>query len=135
MGIKYQKIGYKYQLAENAHFDTPITGFRINLKYVTLETGGNLVVFKGYQWDGASGPTLDDNTNMRGSLVHDVLYQILREEELTQEYRKIADKVLFQILREDGMPWWRSKYYYWGVRIGGGPSADPKISAEIYEAP
>ena len=140
--MKYKKIGYKYELAENEHFNTPVTGFEIDVRdpasrmqYAFLGKDGNLVVFTGYQWDGASGPTIDDNTNMRASLEHDVFYQMLREEYLGPGWRKIVDKVLFQSLREDGMPWWRAKYYYWGVRLGGGPSADPKNQQIVYEAP
>jgi len=140
--MKYQKISYKYKLVKNEYFKIPITGIEIDMEYAYLGLIGDLIVFTDYQWDGASGPTIDDKTNMRGSLVHDVLYQFLREKKLDAKYRKIADKILFGVLREDRMPYFRAKYYYYGVRIGGGPFADPKgpfadpkIEKKVYEAP
>ena len=78
-----------------------------------------LNVHKGYAWDGASGPTIDDNSNYRASLVHDVLYQCIREGFLDKSFRPIADRVFYDILREDGMPRWRAMYYYAAVRLLG----------------
>lgn len=78
-----------------------------------------LVVNTGYSWDGASGPTLDDGSNMRASLVHDVLYQAISEKLLDKSMRKEVDRLFYRMLREDGMPWWRAQYYYLGVRWFG----------------
>ena len=46
-----------------------------------------MIVEKDYAWDGPSGPTIDTSNSMRASLVHDVLYQAMREEGLAYEFR------------------------------------------------
>jgi len=67
--------------------------------------------FKGYAPDGPSGPTLDTANFMRGSLVHDTLYQLMREGLLNHNLpREAADRILQSLYREDGMlalrAWW-----------------------------
>ena len=131
--MKYKKVGYKYELAQNEHFNTTIVGIEVDMEYAFLGKSGDLVVFQGYQWDGPSGPTIDDDTNMCASLEHDVFYQMLREGHLMPKYRKVVDKILFKALRKDGMSWLRAKCYYWGVRFGGGPFARPGVKDQIYE--
>ncbi len=54
-------------------------------------------------WDGPSGLTIDTPNFMRGSLVHDTLYQLLRNELIEQKWRDEADEELRRICREDGM--------------------------------
>jgi hypothetical protein len=60
-------------------------------KYVTLEKG-RLVIRKGYAWDGASGPVFQTKTLVAASLLHDALYQIIREMKLNELFRKEADE-------------------------------------------
>ena len=71
--------GYKYQLSRDY---TTLTAIRpekrIETNYIILTTDGYLTAKKGYAWDGPSGPTVDDDTNMRGSVAHDVKYQLMR---------------------------------------------------------
>ena len=95
----------------------------IHTNYCTLFTDGDIVIDSDYEWDGASGPTLDTDDTMDGSLVHDVLYQMMREERLSRKLRKEADKCIRQMCMDDGMPWWRANYWYFFLRIGGGSSA------------
>jgi len=78
-----------------------------------------LTIHEGYAWDGASGPTIDTKSFMRGSLVHDALYQLISTKKLGKEHRRDADKVLYRICREDGMSWFRAKYVYYAVRKFG----------------
>ena len=93
-------------------------------------------MFKGYAWDGPSGPTFDTPAFMRGSLIHDALYQLIREKHLRPEFRVVADKILYDILREDGMSLIRAKIAYRGVRWFGGYAARPDDTEDhIYEAP
>ena len=84
-----------------------------------------VIVRKGYSWDGASGPTIDTRNSMRATLIHDVLYQAMREGGLSLMARKWADKEFLRILENDGMHWLRRWYWYLGVRWFGGPSAEP----------
>jgi hypothetical protein len=66
---------------------------------------------------------------MRGSLVHDALYQLMRERHLDIDiHRTAADLLLQQICKKDGMTSIRTWWVYQGVRIGGGPSEDPALA-------
>ncbi len=64
---------------------------------------------------------------MRGSLVHDGLYQLMRDGLLDHEkYRKDDDDLLRVVCKEDGMSSFRAWYVYRSVRIFGGSSAEPR---------
>lgn len=94
--IKYSK-GYKYQLRKTAYFQTRIhPPTRIDTQLVTLYPDGGLIIRKYFAWDGASGPTFDTDTNMRGALVHDALCYLMREGLLDMEWE---DDVHFELSR------------------------------------
>lgn len=120
MTIKYRS-GYKYVLLEADPFQLDIRpSHQIETDYASLDINGILIVKPKYAWDGCSGPTRDDNTNMQGGLVHDVLCQFMREGLLPKSYRKAVNEELKRICIEDGMWEFRANYYKWGVdtRIG-----------------
>lgn len=119
------KGGYKYQLCETCTVFISIKPPEpILTQYINLYTNGCLVIKEGYAWDGPSGPTIDTQTFMRGSLVHDALYQLMRENHLSRiECREEADKILRQLCLEDGMWHIRAWWVYWGVRFFGGPAS------------
>jgi len=95
--------------------------------FVSLTKTGDLTLKKSYAWDGPSGPTIDTKNFMRGSLVHDGLYQLMRDGLLDHErYRKDADELLRAICEEDGMSTFRAWYVYRSVRIFGGSAAEPR---------
>jgi len=133
MSIQYRD-GYKYQLAEDFTQQLPdyfIPMWReIETEYLWYDGVKQLIVKQGYAWDGPSGPTIDTKNFMRGSLVHDALYQLCREGFLEKNtYRPIADRLLYDLVREDGMNWFRAKYMYWAVRLAANPMArkQPKV--------
>lgn len=138
--IKYRS-GYKYWLAEEYQVkvsiipenDVPVD--KTIKSFIELNTEGVLVIKKGYAWDGPSGPTIDIPSFMRGSLVHDALYQLLRREDIEQKWRDEADEELRRICREDGM--WRiySNWVHWAVRKFGKRGADPESRKKIHKAP
>lgn len=134
--IRY-KGGYKYQLVDQYMVLVRIIpGNFIQTDYINLGTDGQLVIKKGYAWDGPSGPTVDTATFMRGSLVHDALYQLMRMRLLENEkWRKEADKELRRICLEDGMPWLRAWWVYQGVRIGGKKAASTGSLKKVHTAP
>jgi hypothetical protein len=131
------KSGYKYQLKESYSVQIDIRpDAAIDAEYLALTTEGVLTVKKGYAWDGPSGPTVDTLNFMRGSLVHDALYQLMRERLLDGiRYRKTADRLLQAMCREDGMSALRAWGVYQGVRFGGGYSADPASNKPLTRAP
>lgn len=114
--IRY-KAGYKYQLHETytEHvYIRPAAG--IETRYISLTVDGYLEVRVGYAWDGPSGPTIDSLSSMRGSLVHDALYQLMRMGLLDpRKWKNPADLLFEKMLVEDGMWEWRARWWYRGV--------------------
>lgn len=101
--IVYKNLkNYKYQLVKPYNFQTEIkTDFSLRIGksevkvFVDLDREGLLKIDAGYAWDGPSGPTIDTKTFIRGSLVHDALYQLMREEKLDRiKYRENVDQLL-----------------------------------------
>lgn len=132
--IAYRK-GYKYQLAKNYQTTLQITGESIVDAFYTLDIRGELSIKCGYAWDGPSGPTFDTPSSMRGSLVHDVLYQMIRQGQLDSSLRSLADKELYRIVVEDKMWKWRADKWLRALREFGGGAASPKNIKQIYFAP
>lgn len=127
--IKYKKRRkYKYNLHSDFKYST---GIKVDtpkdLVYLKIDADGELIIKAGYSWDGPSGPAIDTKNFMQGSLVHDALYQLLRERILDASYRKRADEILRIICKEDGMSKIRACWVYLGVRIGGFCSAKPNL--------
>lgn len=120
----WYRANYKYQLDQDYIIEIGIKPeFDIGTTYVELTREGQLTVFKSYAWDGPSGPTIDTDNFMRGSLVHDALYQLMREGWLELRCRDQADRELQRLCREDGMTALRAWWVYQGVKFGGGPAA------------
>jgi hypothetical protein len=134
--IAYRE-GYKYQLHDNYTIAIPLRPtVDIQTGYIDLTADGVLTIKKGYAWDGPSGPTFDTLTFMRGALVHDALYQLMRERHLDhKKHRKIADRIMRRICREDGMFVFRSWYVYLAVRIFADFAADPANKRPVIHAP
>ncbi|MDF5607407.1 hypothetical protein P3745_24975, partial [Vibrio parahaemolyticus] len=55
-------------------------GVPFESSYLSLSEQGLLTIKKGYSWDGVSGPATDTRNLILASLVHDELYQLMREE-------------------------------------------------------
>ena len=127
--MKYRRLkGYKYQLAESFTYDLPsaFDGIIEETDYIIL-VNNHLIVKAGYAWDGPSGPTIDTQDFMRASLVHDCLYQLMREGWMPRTLRIEADRVFRDICRADGMSWWRAGYVYRAVRWFAGGAVKPRI--------
>ncbi len=101
--MNYRSLkGWKYELLEEMACETIISvGLPLESKYITILESGLLIVRAHYAWDGPSGPTFDTPTNMRASLFHDALCQLIREGLLDTKYRKYADELLRVHMLED----------------------------------
>lgn len=120
----YRKLRkYKYQLTNDYKIDIAIKDHDVDTGFLKLTPSGELTINAKYAWDGPSGPTFDTKTFMRGSLVHDALYQLLRENHIASDYRKYADYLLKEICLEDKMSKIRAWYVHWSLRLFGGPAA------------
>ena len=142
----YEKTDDGYLLKKNQLIQTVMWGHHVTHEYFGLTPHGILFIKAGYFWDGASG-AIDTPDFMRGSLVHDVLYQMLRElhffgssnkwtRNRHRELREIADRCLIYICDEDGMwkirQWWVSR----ALKLAGGIWAYPDVEyiIGVYQA-
>ena len=133
--IHFRK-GYKYQLSKDYVLDTiNMPPESITTGYITLLTDGLMRIKKGYAFDGPSGPTIDTHTFMRGALVHDANYQLMRSGLLPQSFRKQADDLLRQHCLEDGMSRARAWWVHKGVRIGAAGAIKPQQAKQVLTAP
>lgn len=122
MNSIYYSRGWKYKLAHPYWVDLPEMDEFPEVTthdFLILDSRNRLFIKRNYAWDGPSGPAIDSKNFMRGSLVHDALYQFIREEHLPQSAREAADAILYRICREDGMSLVRAKWVYWAVRKFG----------------
>ena len=120
--IKYSFGGkYKWHLDEAIARQVDIPG-AVDHPFFSLKNGV-LVAKEGYEWDGASGPAIDTANFMRGSCLHDLLYQLMREGVIDRSYRKRCDQIMREICLEDGMSKIRAWWVYSGVRIGASSSS------------
>jgi hypothetical protein len=133
------KEGYKYQLFEEYQTDIsvkPDEDISSSGDYVTLSKEGRIVLKRGYAWDGPSGPTIDTLNFMRGSLIHDALYQLMRERKLIKaNHRDQADRLLQQMCKDDGMSSIRAWWVYQGVSKLGESYTDPNNINSVIKAP
>lgn len=133
--IEY-KSGFKYQLSKD--YATRVEIYpptNLHSEFIGLSTNGVLLIISGYSWDGPSGPAIDTKNFMRGSLVHDALYQLMREGLLGQEWREQADKELKKICLEDGMSITRASWVYEAVQTFAKRCADVGHQRKTKRAP
>jgi hypothetical protein len=72
---------------------------------------------------------------MRAGLVHDALYQLIREGFLPIEARSIADDMLCQLCIEDGMWAWRARAWKWAVCKFAKSAAEWGAERKVLTAP
>ena len=132
----HYKGGYKYQLDQD-YFDRVFIKPSVHIEcgYIVLSTNGALMIERGYAWDGPSGLTFDTKSSMRASLVHDALYELIRNGFLSEEDREAADYELYERCIEDRMWKFRARAWLKAVRIGAGSAADPQNKKKVREAP
>ena len=137
----YRKLRkYKYQLMEDYHVKVRenLVKDDVSTDFLFLTPSGDLTIRKAYAWDGPSGPTIDTRTFMRGSLVHDALYQLMRMGHIVcADHRGYADDLLKAMCLKDGMWSFRAWYVHLGLRKFGEKHARPrkKVADEKLYAP
>lgn len=143
MGIRYRCIdNFKFQLKDTYSIQTEI---RLTNDistpdmpvFIQLTGDGMLTINAGYAWDGASGPSINNKTIIRGSLVHDALYQLMRAGVLLRSYKRYADELFRDICIEDGMFKFRAWYVFHAVDKFAKFATKPGTGQEskIYTAP
>jgi hypothetical protein len=128
--------GYKYQTRKDFIIKTIITPpADIATDLIVLKSNGWLWIGKYFAWDGCSGPTWDDSTNMRAGLVHDALYALMRMGLLDLKWRPYADRLLWSLMIQDGALRQRADYYKFAVNKFAKYAADPKNARLVQVAP
>ena len=126
----------KYCLSEKFSIQTPVTGYTIFDPWFELTESGWLFVYRGFCWDGPSGPTFDTKDSLKASLVHDVFCILMRDGRVNyRQWQDIVNAFFMKMCIDDGMPVWRAKLWYMGVEFGdaGNPKQGP--DRKVYEAP
>lgn len=124
--MRYRELKgrWKYQLGADYTIATGIHPQAIlDVPYLHMDTEGVLTIEGGeeggYCWDGPSGPMLDTPSAMRGSLVHDALYQLIRMGLLDYDpAKRQADELFARLCIEDGMGRFRAWYALRALRFG-----------------
>ena len=117
------KSGYRYVSQEavvvdvGAELHVPL---QAPLASIAAET---LCVMSRYAWDGASFTPFKwfgtPKPWLTPSLVHDALYQLIREGLMDRSYRAAADRLFRTMLIERGVWRWMAWVAYWSVRVFG----------------
>lgn len=129
--IKYRS-GYRHQLAANYSVFTGILHYKIRTDYITLTPSGWLTIKRGYAWDGATGLPSTPKSLMRASLVHDALYQLIRNGIFDR--RDCADALFGEMAEEDGFM--AAPLAHWIVEhFGAGYAAYYPDKLRVVEAP
>ena len=129
------RSGYKYQLAAT---DDYVTSFRpgkdIITDFIRLDQNGKMSVYKGYAWDGVTW-FLDLLKLIRASLVHDALYQLMRENHLSPNDWRKADHMFKSYALADGVNPILVKLLMVVLKVANGRFAQPKLKKPIYTFP
>jgi hypothetical protein len=137
--IRYRSLrNYKYMLLETYSTYVGIIppGPPIYTDYLELSREGVMKIRAGYAWDGPSGPAIDTPAFMRGSLLHDAGYQIIRRGLMGQEFRVAFDRLLRDTCLLDGMSPVRAAWVYASVRSMGWVACRQRDDREkVLEAP
>jgi len=114
--MKYRKLKkYKYQILTNEIFKLDFkTDKIIKTDFIELYDD-TLKVKKRYCYDGPSGPTIDTKSSMVPSLMHDAMYQLIRLQLLSVDFKDEIDKEFYILCLENGMPKWRAWLWYQAV--------------------
>lgn len=128
--IWFIRIGTAFQLAGDVITQTALRPEDdIVTGQISLTRDGLLTTKKYYTWDGPSVPEFVPmnertlNAMLRGSLIHDCLYQLHREGLLFN--RAAADNELRRLCIEDGLPEEEAESVWRAVQMWGAQHCDP----------
>ena len=108
---------------------------KIVCEFGGLDRKGRMTIYRGFMWDGASGPTLDTPDSIIASLMHDFGYRLIRLGFLEPEHKAAVDRMFYERLLADGMPQFRAYAWYKGVSAFGGSSIRPEAERALQRAP
>lgn len=120
MASKYYKQKPKIELIEETENGDV---FRLTRRMKYLWNKRILIVPVGFECDGASVPCFlwssvspkIDNRTLAGAIAHDYIYR-------NHPYgwtKSEADSMFYDIIRSDGLSWWKAQKAYLGVKLFG----------------
>ena len=113
----YYRDRMKYSTARRHAFQTKIRpDHDIYGKFVSLLTCGVLIIEEGCPWNGAN-VVPDRRSNMRASLIHDVLVTMIQVGILDPKYKTEVDEEFYDVCRQDGMWLFPAITEFWGVQF------------------
>ena len=130
--MKYSKVQYKYYLEETVSIQTSLRPVQSAIVpgYIFLGVDGKMIIYSRYAWDGATG-----GVNFKGNrlavLVHDAIYQLIREGLIDVSVKEQADKDLRDMMIAEGSWKWVANFFYFCVSKFGNVFATRK--KKIYE--
>ncbi len=115
--MKYESLrDWKYRILEGFNIQTEIKPeIEIRTNFSRLTEDGVLYIEKGFCWDGASGAVDTDNI-MEASCIHDAFCNMFQLKLITNDQRKQADKLLYELCLKNHMSEIRAKVIYEAVR-------------------
>jgi hypothetical protein len=127
--MKYRERKFwKYENIEDVIISTGLkTEQYYNSPFLLMSCNGILTIRPGYRWDGASSVAIDTKNIMLPSLVHDALYQLIREGVLQPDDRKRCDEIMYELNIERGMAKIRASSIYYALRAGGAKATKSRI--------
>jgi len=116
---------YKYKLVRLFTWTNHdlLSNIEVTSPYIRIRKG-KMTLKAGYAWDGVTAYH-DRPSLMRGSLIHDAMYQLLREGLLPPSSRKLADIIYRKVIVADGTSNLLSWVMYTVLRFMGGKHAAP----------
>jgi hypothetical protein len=120
--VFYSNVGGGKKLHSIFRFNIPAPGYAGNFETIHFEKNGNVTVFPGFSWDGASGPTVDTPDTVPAALGHDVMYKLMGQRLLPTTYKEYADKWFYDRLIADGVLGFRAFAWYKAVQLFGIPA-------------
>lgn len=135
--MKLEYIDSKYTTSKGIHYQLrkirPVAP--IKDRFYSIGMDGLVIIQPGYAWDGPSGPTLDTKDVMFCSLIHDVLYEAMRKEQLSLDWRDEADEELAEIGKACGASSLRMEAWEWAVGNFAEDSALPENRKKVHKVP
>jgi len=130
--MKYSKVNYKYYLEETVSVQTSLRPEQSAIipGYIFLGVDGKIIIYSRYAWDGATG-----GVNFKGNrlavLVHDAIYQLIREGLIDARIKEFADRDLRDTMIFYRSYKWVANFFYFCVsKFGNAFTTNKK---KIYE--
>jgi len=123
-GVEYKESSSGYYVKGSHSYKSDIRGFEYTSPgkkpTMSIDLDGLMTLYDGFWWNG-SNLSIDADTNIRASAFHDAFYWCLDMDiiKYTWNNRRKADKVMYNIMREDGASWIRCRYFWRGLRTFG----------------